>query len=89
MNLTGGVVLYAILWFLTLFVVVPIGQRSQQDAGEIVPGTPAGAPEGTPWKRKLTQTTLISAALWAVIAGVIFGGFVSRADIAGFDRLLR
>ena len=89
MNLTAGIILYFIYWFLTLFVVMPIGQKSQQDVGQIVPGTPAGAPVGTPWKRKLTQTTLISAALWAVIAGVILGGFVSRADIAGFDRLLR
>ena len=48
MNLTGGIVLFAVLWFLTLFIVVLIGQRSQQDAGEVVPGTPAGAPADLP-----------------------------------------
>ena len=31
MNLTGGIVLYAVLWFLTLFIVVLIGQRSDFD----------------------------------------------------------
>ncbi|WCR11716.1 DUF1467 family protein [Paracoccus stylophorae] len=89
MNLTGGIVLFVVLWFLTLFVVLPIGQRSQQDAGHIVPGTPAGAPEGTPWRRKLTLTTLIAAAIWAVIAWIILGGLVSRADIENLDRMFR
>ena len=89
MNLTGGIVLFAVLWFLTLFIVVLIGQRSQQDAGEIVPGTPAGAPADLQLKRKLVWTTLIAAVIWAAIATVILGGFVTRADIANLDRLIR
>ncbi|MCF3972794.1 DUF1467 family protein [Paracoccus salsus] len=89
MNLTGGIVLYAVLWFLTLFVVIPIGQRSQQDAGQVEPGTPAGAPEATPWRRKLTLTTLISAAIWALVAWVILGGVVTRADIENLDQIFR
>ncbi|MBU2958165.1 DUF1467 family protein [Paracoccus sp. 1_MG-2023] len=89
MNLTGGIVLFAVLWFLTLFVVMPIGHRSQADDGNIVPGTHAGAPSGTPWRRKLIQTTLISGAIWAVIATIILGGFISRADISNLDALIR
>ncbi|WP_207101196.1 DUF1467 family protein [Paracoccus shandongensis] len=89
MNLTGGIVLFAVLWFLTLFIVVMIGQRSQQDAGEIVPGTPAGAPADLRLKRKLIWTTAITAVIWAAIAFVILGGFVTRADIANLDRLIR
>ncbi|MBU3030518.1 DUF1467 family protein [Paracoccus marinaquae] len=89
MNLTGGIILYAVLWFLTLFVVMPIGQRSQQDAGEVVPGTPAGAPADPPWRRKLVLTTLIAAAIWAVLAWIILGGIISRDDIADLDRLFR
>lgn len=89
MNLTGGIVLYAVLWFLTLFVAVMIGQRSQQDAGEIVPGTPAGAPADLRLKGKLIWTTVIAAVLWAVLATIILGGFVSRADVTNFDRLFR
>ncbi|WP_347139751.1 DUF1467 family protein [Paracoccus sp. SSK6] len=89
MNLTGGVVLFAVLWFLTLFVVILIGQQSQQDAGEIVPGTPAGAPADLRLKGKLIWTTIIAAAIWGVIAAVILGGFVTRADIENLDRLIR
>lgn len=81
MNLTGGIVLYAVLWFLTLFVLLPIGQKSQADAGEVVPGTPPGAPHEPRFKRKIWLTTAISAALWAIIAGIILGGIITRADL--------
>lgn len=89
MNLTGGIVLYAVLWFLTLFIVVMIGPRSQQDAGEVVPGTPAGAPADLRLKGKLIWTTAIATVLWAVLAAIILGGVVSRADVTNFDRLFR
>ncbi|MGN7870120.1 DUF1467 family protein [Paracoccus sp. 22332] len=89
MNLTGGIVLFAVLWFLTLFIVVLIGQRSQQDAGEIVPGTPAGAPADLRLKGKLIWTTVIAAIIWAAIAYVILGGLITRADIENLDRLIR
>ncbi|WP_304616232.1 DUF1467 family protein [Paracoccus sp. (in: a-proteobacteria)] len=89
MSLTGGIVLYASLWFLTLFVVMPIGQRSQADAGEIVRGTHAGAPAGVPWRRKLVWTTLITSLTWAVIAFIIFGEIITRSDISHLDQLIR
>lgn len=89
MNLTGGIVLFASLWFLTLFVVMPIGQRSQADAGDVLAGTHAGAPAGVPWRRKLILTTLITAAMWGLIAYVIFSGAITRADIANLDKLIR
>ncbi|MGZ3216056.1 DUF1467 family protein [Paracoccus sp. T5] len=89
MNLTGGIVLFATLWFLTLFVVVPIGQRSQADAGEVLPGTHAGAPSGVPWRRKLLWTTGITTVIWAVIAYLILGDVITRADISHLDQLLR
>lgn len=89
MNLTGGIVLFAVLWFLVLFIVILIGQRSQQDAGHIVPGTPAGAPADLRLKGKLIWTTAITVVFWGAIAIVILGGFVTRADIANLDRLIR
>lgn len=88
MNLTGGIVLYAILWFLALFVLLPIGQRSQADMGEVVPGTPAGAPHDPRLGRKALWATVIAGAIWAVIATIILGGLVTRADIIALDRWL-
>ncbi|WP_134678766.1 DUF1467 family protein [Paracoccus ravus] len=81
MNLTGGIVLYAVLWFLVLFVLLPIGQQSQADVGAVTPGTPAGAPHEPKLKRKMIWATLIAALIWAAIAYVILGGVITRADI--------
>ena len=89
MNLTGGIVLYAVLWFLTLFVVLPIGQKSQAEAGEIVPGTPAGAPANLLLRRKLILTTLFATAVWGIIAWLILGGVVTRAQLESFDLFFR
>ena len=44
MTVVSAFVLWVIIWFLTLFVVLPIGLTTQEEAGEVVPGTPAGAP---------------------------------------------
>ncbi|RJL08500.1 DUF1467 family protein [Paracoccus siganidrum] len=89
MNLTGAVVLYASIWFLALFVVMPIGQRSQADLGEVVPGTPPGAPGRLAWRRKLLLTTGITTVLWGIIAWLILGGIVTRAHIENLDHLIR
>ena len=89
MNLTGGIVLYAVLWFLTLFVLLPIGEVSQEEAGEGVPGTPSGAPHRPRIGRKMLWATAIAAVLWAGCAYVILSGMITREDVMGWDRLIR
>lgn len=89
MNLTGGIVLYAVLWFVVLFVLLPIGQRSQADAGAVEPGTPPGAPHAPALGRKMAWATAISAAIWAAAAWVIFSGVIGYDDVVTWDRILR
>ena len=67
MAVTSALVLLAVVWFMTLFVVMPIGMHTQGDAGEKVRGTHDGAPVHINWKRKLTITTLAALAVWAVL----------------------
>ena len=86
MNLTGGIVLYTVLWFLALFIILPIGQRSQAEAGEVVPGTPAGAPADPRLKRKAIWATLIAAVLWGICAWIILDGVITREDMEALGR---
>ena len=58
MSITGALVLFATLFFLVLFLLLPWGHRSQEEAGEVVPGTPAGAPD----QPMMTKKALIAAA---------------------------
>ena len=44
MSATTAIAVYFIIWWLTLFVVLPWGVRSQHESGAISPGTEPGAP---------------------------------------------
>lgn len=87
MSIMGAVVLYAITWFMTLFCVLPYRTVSQDEAKDIVPGTPPGAPAGEVMKRKAWVTTLIATPLWVVIVAVIMSGWITIEDLDWFDRI--
>ena len=74
-------VLYAVIWFLTLFVVLPLRLTTQAEAGRIVPGTPESAPADARMKRRLWITTLVGTVIWAVVATVILSGWISVSDL--------
>ena len=81
MAITSAIVLYAVIWFMTLFVSLPIGLRTQGDEDEIVPGTHAGSPANLNLKRKLVWVTVIGTAIWIVAAGIILSGVISVDDL--------
>ena len=58
--------IYFVLWWLTLFVTLPFGVRSQHEDGEGAPGTDPGAPVATQMRAKLIWTTVISTVFFAV-----------------------
>ncbi|MGI3210682.1 DUF1467 family protein [Roseovarius tibetensis] len=87
MGVTTGLVLYAVIWFMTFFIVLPIRIQTQGDLGSIVPGTHAGSPEHHHLKKKAWITTGIAAVLWIVIAGTLISGAVTLRDIDMFNRM--
>lgn len=87
MTITAAAVLFAVIWFLTLLVILPIRIRTQGDVGEIVPGTHAGAPEEHHLRKKLWITTAVSVVLWAIIAGIILSGIISVRDFDWLNQL--
>ena len=76
MSLTLGLALYFIIWWTVLFAVLPFGVRTQGEAGEIVPGTPASAPAAPRMMRTFAITTIVAAAVFGVGYAVIAGGLV-------------
>ena len=67
MNVTGAIALYFIVWWLTLFAILPIGVRSQEEAGEVVPGSEVGAPAAARMGYKVLLTTLVSIPVFLAI----------------------
>lgn len=87
MGITSGIVLYAVLWFLTFLIVIPIRLQTQGDVGQVVPGTHASSPEVHNLKKKALITTLAAGVVWAILATIILGGFVTVRDIDLFHRM--
>ena len=68
--------IYFVIWWITLFLTLPFGVRSQHEEGGGVEGTDPGAPIVARMGRKLIWTTIISAivygiAMWAYSAGYL------------------
>jgi predicted secreted protein len=84
MSVTSAIVLYAVLWFLILLMLLPIGVRSQEEAGKVEPGTPAGAPSEPMILRKMLWATGLAALLWGLVFWLIVGGVVRREHIEAF-----
>ena len=87
MGITSAIVLYAVFWFLTFLVVLPIRVKTQGDLGKIVPGTHAGAPEVHDLKKKACITTGVAFVLWVIVAGIILSGWISVRDLDWFGRM--
>jgi predicted secreted protein len=63
--------IYFIVWWTVLFAVLPIGLRTQEEEGHVVPGTPESAPARPRFLFIIALTSLISAVVFAVIYAVI------------------
>ena len=82
MSVTSAIVLFAVCWFMILFMVLPLFVRSQEEAGEVEPGTSPGAPDEPMMKKKLIWTTIAAVIVWAALVAVILSGVISAEDIS-------
>ncbi len=81
MGITSALVLFAVIWWMTFFVLLPVRIKTQGDLGDVEPGTHAGAPQIHHLKRKAWITTGIAAVLWVIIAGIILSEIVTVSDL--------
>lgn len=84
MNWFSALVVWLIIWWLVLFVILPIGIRGQAEEGDIVEGSEPGAPHTLDIKRKFKQTTIIASILWVLTCGLIVSGLLSWEMLGSF-----
>ena len=65
MTLTTGLAAFFLIWWVSLFAVLPWGVRSQHESGEMTPGTDPGAPTSFRLGRTLLWTTVVALAIYA------------------------
>ncbi len=69
MSLTLSLAIYFVMWWITLFAILPFGVRSQHESGEVVEGSEPGAPSRPLLWWKVLWTTVVSAVLFAGLYG--------------------
>jgi predicted secreted protein len=75
---------YFICWWITLFIILPIGLRTQADENKVVPGTVKSAPARFRFWRVFLMTTVVSAILyagWYLLTAVYGFNFTSMPRI--------
>lgn len=75
MAVTSAIVLYAITWFMTMLIALPIGLRTQGDEDDVVEGTHAGAPANYSPRRKAIRVTIVAFFIWlALVLTITYSG---------------
>jgi predicted secreted protein len=77
MNVTFAIAIYIVVWWTTLFMVLPFGVRTQEEAGEIVPGTPESAPARTRILRIMGINTVVATIVFAIIYLALTRGWLT------------
>lgn len=87
MGVMSALVLLAVIWWMTFFIVLPLQLKTQGESGDVVPGTPQSAPTNPQMKRKVRITTVVAVVLWAIVSAVILSGAITVRDFDVFDRM--
>ena len=87
MTVTAAIVLFAIIWFVSLLVALPIGVTTQEEAGDVTPGTPPSAPVDPKIGKKMFWVTVVTLALWIPLCAVIIWGGITVRDIDIWHRM--
>lgn len=89
MQVSTSIAIYFLIWWLTLFAVLPFGVRSQHEEGDITPGSDPGAPAIPALGKKLIWTTIVATLLFATFYFSYSRQLVSLQDLATLFGLLR
>jgi len=85
--ITSALVLFAVIWFMLLLMALPMRMKSQEQTGEVVPGTPASAPDNPMIGKKMFWVTVVTFVLWIPLVAFIISGVVSIHDIDFYNRM--
>jgi len=86
MSLSLALAIYFICWWIALFIVLPIGVRTQEEEGSVEPGTPSSAPAAPRLFRAIIFTTLLGGVLFAAVFSIIVFELFALDDIPFLPR---
>lgn len=77
MSFFSAFAVYFIIWWVTLFAILPLGVKTQDEDEDITLGTTESAPSAARLGRKAFLTTIVS--------GVIFGVYYVVTSVYGLS----
>ena len=81
MTLTTAFAAFFLIWWVTLFAVLPWGVKSQHEGGDMAPGTDPGAPTSFRLGRTLLWTTAVAGVIYAACYVVYAERLVTLAGL--------
>ncbi|MEQ1953091.1 DUF1467 family protein [Mesorhizobium yinganensis] len=67
MTYISAAAVFLIIWWTVLFAVLPVGLKTQDDDGVVVPGTHSSAPGGAHMLRAVIWTTVVSLVVFGIL----------------------
>jgi predicted secreted protein len=67
MRYTLAIALYFVIWWTTLFAVLPFGVRTQGESGDVVAGTPSSAPQ----RPRILQLFLVNTVVATIVFAIV------------------
>ena len=76
MQVTTVIAIYFMIWWISLFAVLPFGIRSQHEGEEFAEGTDPGAPIAARIGMKLVWTTVVATIVFGILTVIYRSGVV-------------
>lgn len=86
MPLAFAIALYFLIWWIVLFAMLPIGVRTQDEEGNISPGTAESAPHQPNLLAKAIATTVVASIVFAALYAIIVHHLITLDDIPFLPR---
>lgn len=67
-----------ILWWMSFFVMLPIGVKNLEEGGELAPGHEVGAPVAPNLKKKALWAAGLATVLWVILLFVLDAVYYGR-----------
>jgi predicted secreted protein len=89
MNWFTGLATFLILWWLSLFIVLPFGVRGQAEDDSVTHGTEPGAPIRSNMWKKAGWTTLLAIIFFILVWIVVTGGWLTWERLGKWTGMRR
>nr|WP_319382319.1 DUF1467 family protein [uncultured Roseibium sp.] len=76
MSVAFGMAIFFMIWWIILFAILPFGlHRTQEEAGDVVPGSEPSAPHKPQFLKVIVLTTVIATVVFGTYLALRHSGF--------------